>query len=200
MQTAFDLNIPELFRLNNALNLKVNPSVEGEGNLSSANSRVTVEYQHIDVSSFIKENDFGWAIKKAQPQFASSSLSVLLLKPYNTAHQPYINPLMDLALCLTTTDDLETDLVKYFKGFDKVKQIFISESKETKGIRISLDMNEYDIDYMEQLFSQAQFPIQDKYSNQNIMLNFEYIFSNDNPVEENYNYLGRSIYTSIANV
>lgn len=196
MQSAIDPNIPELIRLNNALNLKVN-SILGEENNLSTNNPITLDYQQIETSNFFETDEFGWIIKKIEFQQPASHFSVLLTnKSFNISSQPYINPLIDLTLCLTINEDLETDLVKYFKVFDKVKQIFISDNENIKDIRISLDMNEYDIDYMDQLFSQAQFPIQDKYSNQDIMLNFEYIFSTN---KDSYNYLGKSIYTAIAN-
>lgn len=194
MDTALPiLNTVDLIRLNNGLNLRVNPITEKGWNFSTGNSLITVEYKPILPDSFFGQPYYETNLK---PQPNSFFTLLVPDRQENIASQPYIDPLLDLTLSLSPVNNLETDLIKYFKTFDSVRKIFISKSEAIKDVRIVLDLDKYDINYMEELFSKAQFPIQDKYSDQEVMLNFEYIFSN----QEQNEYLGKCIYTSLSNV
>lgn len=201
LQTALQFDTVELIRLNNGLNLKIDPILE-EKSLSVGNLPITVEYKPLLPNNLFEGNYYSSVFTTEPTQLDSSYFSLLVQdKPSNTTpQQNIINSLMNLTFCLTSVNNIEMDLIKYYKSFDKVKQIFISKNEGIRDIRILLDLNEYNIDYMEEFFSKAQFPIQDKYSDQEVMLNFEYIFSYDDIEQDKYSYLGECIYTSLTNV
>ncbi len=195
------LDTTALIRLNNALNLKVSSIALPGNNITVASPSVTMEYQPLLASNIFNEyKSCNWCYEEPAQYYANYFSVLLPDKPNNASSQYYINPLIDVTFSLATTNDLEMDLIRFLRPFDKVRQVFISESGEIRDIRIVLDMSEYDIDYMEELFNRAQFPLQDKYSYQSLMLNFEFIFLSDLIDQEKYNYLGRSIYTHFTNV